>query len=874
MRHVPLLALSLLSLAALPSQAQTPPYMSPFVIPWDDATPGNAIDMAWLNSKPAGVNGYIVVKDGHFAESKTGRRIRFLGTNFTFMANYPEHADADKIAAHIAKLGINIVRIHHHDMNYNTQLWQMHNGDFRDKFDPAGVDKLDYLIAALKRNGVYVDLNLHVSRWYTPENGFPTSIKSIPIPDKGIDEINRHMIDLQKEFARAYLGRVNPYTKLSYVDDPAVALIEINNENSLAGDPKSGTTFINALPAEFRAEVVDLWNDSLAHKYPTTAALKASWTAGASPAAGPSNLLGPNAAWTLVDFKDKNAKLTTVGPGTATTMPAIDVLNPTVSSPDWAKTVFIGKLPFEEGKGYKLSFRAKSDKARTVILNATNADGGYPGIGLRTKVTIGTDWTEYKFAFAATNVSPSGPGKLTFIIGGDTGTLSLAEVRLSTSSADDVIPQSASLEARNLDLPDLSTPAQRLDWRKFMVDSEASYVAEMRDFLRNELKVHANITGSQVGQDYSGLSSLKREAGSDFFDGHSYWQHPQFPGTLFDHSNWRTPNTPMAAMLATWKPTTFDDLATYRLAGKPYTVSEYCHPAPNDYQAEMFPEIVPFGSLQDWDAIFQFDYGNYGPTKDGKPRDTIQGWFAMQANPAKEGFAPLAALMFRRGLFSPLTTTAILHVPPSSAYTLKSGGISSAWATANAGKIPNMLASRLEVVVDPASTDPTVSYTTAPAGDSSVQVGLGYDGSQFVALSPQAVNAAGFLGGRKMEFGALRAAFPAFGNSFASLQFAALDGKPIPQSQHLLLAICGKAENLGMGWNDDRTTVGANFGHGPVQAEIIPATMTIANPLVKHAWALTPTGARAKEVPVTVAGGVAALTIGPEYQTIWYEIGL
>ncbi|HEY3330174.1 MAG TPA: cellulase family glycosylhydrolase [Capsulimonadaceae bacterium] len=853
--------------------ASTPAFF-PFVIPWDDAAAGTATDMSFLNAKPAGVNGAIIVKDGHFAESKTGARVRFLGTNFTFMANYPTHDDADKIAAHIAKVGINIIRIHHHDMNYNTQLWVMHKGDFRDTFDPAGVDKLDYLIAALKKNGIYVDLNLHVSRWYTPENGFPASIKNISIPHKGIDEIDRHMIDLQKEFARNYLGRVNPYTGLSYVNDPAVALIEINNENSLAGDAKSGTTFVNSLPPEFRSGVVKLWNDYLAKKYQTTAALKAAWTDTAAAAAGPTDYFGPNQSWMLVDFKDKNAKLTQVAPATATTMPAVDLYNPTISNPDWAKVLFVQKVPFEEGKGYKLTFRAKADKARSVTLTATNPDGGYPGIGLRTKVTVGTDWATYKYAFAAASVSPSGPGKLTFIVGGDTGTLSLADVRLSAATGDDVIPEGASLEARNLDLPDMSTVAQRLDWRTFIVDAETAYITEMRDFVRNDLKSRAAMTGSQVGQDYSGLASFKREAASDFIDGHAYWQHPQFPGVQFDHSNWRTPNTPMATALATWLPTTFNELATYRMAGKPYTVSEYCNPAPNDYQAEMFPEIASFAALQDWDAVFQFDYGTYGSVHDDKPKDAIQGWFAMQANPAKEGFTPLAALIFRQGLISPLTQKLILHIPPASADTLKGGGANAVWSSTCNGKMPNMIANRIEVVVDPTAKSPSIQRVTGVPGDSSAQVGLTYEGAQYIATSPRAVLAAGYLGGRQMDFGALKATFPSFGNNFASLAFAAIDGKPVTQSQRLLLTICGKAENIGMGWNDDRTTVGANFGKGPAQAEGIPSTLTIANSYIKHAWALDPTGKRTKEVPVTVSGGIATLSIGPDYKTIWYEIGL
>ena len=77
-----------------------------------------------------------------------------------------------------------------------------------------------------------------------------------------------------------------------------------------------------------------------------------------------------------------------------------------------------------------------------------------------------------------------------------------------------------------------------------------------------------------------------------------------------------------------------------------------------------------------------------------------------------------------------------------------------------------------------------------------------------------------------------------------------------------------------MVWNADRTSVGKDWGQAPALAEGIAATFSVANPGIKHVWALDPTGARAKEVPVTISGGAATFTIGPQYQTVWYEIGI
>ena len=180
----------------------------------------------------------------------------------------------------------------------------------------------------------------------------------------------------------------------------------------------------------------------------------------------------------------------------------------------------------------------------------------------------------------------------------------------------------------------------------FLADTERAYADEMRDYLKQTLHVHANIIDSQLG--FGGLSSVYREANSDFADNHAYWQHPSFPHTPWDPNDWTIANTPMVTDLANGGGGTLRDLAEYRVAGKPYSVSEYNEPAPNDYQAETVPLLATFAAFQDWDMIYLFDYGDYGT---GVDNDKINGYFGVGSNPAKWAFMPAAALIFRAGEF-------------------------------------------------------------------------------------------------------------------------------------------------------------------------------------------------------------------------------
>jgi hypothetical protein len=206
------------------------PKLFPFALPWDDGAPGPTDLSHWLK-KPAGVDGFVFAKRAHLyvndASERSGlRRVRFMGVNTSFAANFPTHEQAEKTAARLAKFGVNCVRLHHMDRDPAPKgLW---NADMV-TFNPEQLDRLDYFAAQLKARGIYTNINLHVSRFYP---GMP-QWDTMPMFHKGVDLFMPEMIALQKQFARDLLHHVNPYTGLAYFEDPAVAIVEINNENGL-----------------------------------------------------------------------------------------------------------------------------------------------------------------------------------------------------------------------------------------------------------------------------------------------------------------------------------------------------------------------------------------------------------------------------------------------------------------------------------------------------------------------------------------------------------------------------------------------------------------------------------------------------------------
>ena len=868
------LAALLLSLAgAAHAQAPAaPPALFPFVLPWDDAAPGTATDVSFLNARPAGVNGYIMARGGHFVESKTGKRVRFLGTNFAAKSAFPSHADAVRVAARIAKLGINLVRLHHMDNDSwgtGTTLWDARFKDHQ-HIDPAQLDRLDFLVAQLKKNGVYANINLHVSRSFTEADGFPASVDTIPDFDKRVDEFDRRMISLQKDYARALLTHVNPYTHLSYAKDPAVAVVEINNENSLVsnwGPPGEG---LGTLPEPFRGELVGFWNDWLTKKYHTDAAVQAAWTAGLTPTGPP--LMPPVPKWSSEHQGVSQAEMTLVG-----TLPARSGYFPDVRADvtqtdgtDWHVQTHQVGLDLTDGTTYTVTFRAKADKARTMPLGASLDQADWHNVGLTANTALTTDWKSFHYVFTAHDTVPN-HARLAFTLGGQTGTVWISDLQIHPGAEGAGLAPGQSLLTKTVDIPIISPKAQHDDWVVFLADTERSYAEEMRLYLKRELHVNANVLCSQMG--YGGLTSLTREADMDFADSHAYWQHPSFPHKAWDANDWNMPNTAMVSDLAGGKGGTLRDLAEYRVAGKPYSVSEYNHPAPNDFRAETLPELATFAAFQDWDMIYLFDYGTYG---NGVQNDKINGFFGITSDPAKTLFLPAAAMIFRAGEMPPASQSAVATVPPGRLVSLQSAG--SVWsAGASSEAPPSPLSHRLGLALGRPGLH-EVSLRRArqeapPEGGAALTLGKNAAGALYTISAPTALAAVGYMGGQTVTLGANTLTFPAFGNGFAAATLTAMDRRPLAESRRLLLTLAGKVENQDMGWNAARTSVGNKWGHGPTVAEGIPAAVSLRTTGARHVWALDGTGKRVGDVHAAWADGLLTFTVGPQFKTLWYEVG-
>ena len=329
----------------------------PFNLPWDYAS-DSVTNVSRLLDKPAGRDGFIRVEDGHFVDG-AGKRFRILGVNTAFTGDFPTHEQAERIAARMAKFGINCVRIHHLDTSRAPSgIWK-EGVPAKQEFDPERLDRLDYFIALLKANGIYVNLNLKVGRKTVEADGVPHAA-DLPTYDKGPDHFYPRLVELQKNFARDYLTHQNSYTGTRYVDEPSVAAIEINNESGLVFQWSNGA--IDKLSQEYQDALQSDWIAFLREKYADDAALRRAWTP-AGAANGRELLSTDMAGWTLEQHEQARAEQRSVNEGPDNES-ALQVAVTTVGSEGWHVQTMVRNLVLDRTGFYRVALWMRADPPR------------------------------------------------------------------------------------------------------------------------------------------------------------------------------------------------------------------------------------------------------------------------------------------------------------------------------------------------------------------------------------------------------------------------------------------------------------------------------------------------------------------------------
>jgi len=841
----------------------------PFVIP-DALAKGSPI--AWPTAQPIAPDSPRVrVKNGHFVlgEGKHEERYRVWGVNTCFGANVPTHAEAEKTAARMASLGINSVRIHHLDTsNYPDGIWDK---DKPDQFHPEALDRLDYFIDQFAKNSIRVNLNLHVGRAHGRLLKLPAMDGNNY--DKMIDLFTPQLIDAQKTYAQNLLTRENKYRKVRYADDAAIAFVEINNEDSLFmwGWRES----LRNLPPFYATILQEQYAAWLKTRYGDTDKLRAAWDKGSSPlgktmlpAVGEPAAQSKPGVWFLERHEKCNATVKATDDGVRITP---TVTNATV----WHLQYNTNGLTFKDGQYYTLIFRIRADKPRSVEFGVAQAHAPWNNLGVSGKVQATGQWQEVRRGFIAPEEKN---GRVIFSFsGGDVTAFELADVRLCPGG-EEGLAKDETLEAANVVVFPVSSAPNRLnDTMLFLVETEKAYWDSMYAYIKKDLKCGALVTGTCV----FGPGNMYAQSDMDYLDGHAYWEHPHFPRKQWDWQDWEMRQR---SMVDNPELSILSRLAAERLEGKPFTVSEYNHPAPQDTQVECVPMMAAFASAQDWDGVWFFAYSH----RSGGLRDRFDSFFDIDANPSKMGFMPAGAAMFRQGLVGRLPRHLSIINKRGDTNAMAMARLQASFDTMQSALRPvtSTLLCRISAAFESPPyneliTPPDLTWTTYGGHDQFLLRGFAMPNDEGTKKLPHHTGAIAFVGrgtsaDTVLTFSEqIRCSLEP--GKFSAVMVTPLDDKRLEDSHNILITACGRCENVEMGFNADRTSVGGNWGKGPVQIEAVTARFFLWGDDDWTCHALQSDGTLGEKVPLRRSTGsnnkvLNQLEISPKYKTMWYVL--
>jgi len=365
-----------------------------FYLPWDDSSETVTSLAGWLD-KPAGKYGHVYVgSDGHLYVG--GKRIRFLGVNICGSAAFPFKQEAEGIAARLAKFGVNIVRFHHMDAPWESfNIFDKRYGTR--KLNDAALERLDYFIAKLKENGIYVDLNLLVSRRLTAADGLPPEIERVDWKDQQVlgffvDAVR----DLHKEYAKQLLHHKNPYTNITYAEESAVAFVEIVNEQGLIHSWLGGV--IDRLPETFKDELRVKWNEWLKLKYGSTEKLEEAW--GGPARLGEEVLANPSferglEGWVVEVHDGAQASYSVMSENGTRTLRIRVVKRGTAN---WHVQFNYPGIRVREGETYLVRFAARAESEAYITVRILQAHEPWSALSNVVTLKLTPEWRVYEVA--------------------------------------------------------------------------------------------------------------------------------------------------------------------------------------------------------------------------------------------------------------------------------------------------------------------------------------------------------------------------------------------------------------------------------------------------------------------------------------------
>lgn len=372
---------------------------------------------------------------------------------------------------------------------------------------------------------------------------------------------------------------------------------------------------------------------------------------------------------------------------------------------------------------------------------------------------------------------------------------------------------------------------------RFAADLEARAALRQIAFVRS-LGARQLLTSLNGGMGY--VPMLKtREGCFDWVDTHAYVDHPrhfkkagQYPIGL--------PNENLVKAEAKMPGVAFS-----RVAGKPFSVSEWNFAGPGAYRGVGGLMMGALAAGQGWDALWRFAYSHGGGLEDrqGAPKA-----FDLAVDPLNQASDRAVLALFLRGDLKPFANAVVLDCSqepdfPSNgrATLLKTAWHAAAW--------------NLRIAVTSRPRAGAVAFGACAASDKPPRPGTDRQVCVDRQRGIMTVTTARTVGGFATA-GAFAAGPAAMdvGDVPASAWLTALDARPIPESRRLLLVHLTDVQGSGALYEDATRRKMLRPGEYPplMRRGTLAVRLRLRQPDGYAVWALTTSGRRVARVPCEV----------------------